>query len=206
MKFYTQSTVRKVREQRSAGLSINKISEKFCVSSSTVSRWVKDLPGSDVNFNKARAHAITEINRFTDVPVNFPLTGDSAKLFVSLLYWCEGSKYPASNCLAFTNSDWKLSRTYITLLRLAFPLNESKLRVHLQVHSTHPYLELLNFWAHLLEVPISQFYKPTITSPTRRAKRLDYKGTCTIKYFDTKVLHNITGIYQKFAYTHGRVA
>lgn len=206
MKFYTQSTVRKVREQRSAGLSINKISEKYNVSSSTVSRWVKDLPGSDVNFNKARAHATAEMERFVSVADSFPLSEDSAKLFVSLLYWCEGSKYPASNCLTFTNSDWKLSRTYLSLVRAAFPLDESKLRVHLQVHSTHPYEELLHFWAQLLEVPESQFYKPTVTSPTRRAKRLEYKGTCTIKYFDTKVLHNITGIYQQFARTHGEVA
>lgn len=206
MKFYTQSTVRKVREQRSAGLSINKISEKYSVSSSTVSRWVKDLPGSDVNFNKARAHATAETERFATLPASFSLTENSAKLFVSLLYWCEGSKYPASNCLTFTNSDWKLSRTYLTLLRAAFRLDESKLRVHLQVHSTHPYPELLHFWAQLLEVSESQFYKPTVTNPTKRAKRLEYKGTCTIKYFDTKVLHNIAGIYQQFAHTHGRVA
>lgn len=206
MKFYRQSVVQKVRRLRTSGLSIRSIAIQANIPSSTVSRWVKDLPGQDKNFNKAHSVVELELGRFIAIAADMVITEQMAKICASLLYWCEGSKYPSSNFLAFTNSDWTMSETFLRLLRTGFTIDNSKLRAHLQVHSSHSYTELLSFWSKLLGIPKSQFYKPTITHPTSRMKRLEYKGTCTIKYFDTRVLHNITGIYTQFARTHGRVA
>ena len=82
------------------------------------------------------------------------------------------------------------------LFRKGFNIDENKLRVHLQLHNTHNKKDATNFWHNLLKINKNQFYKPTITSPGRKMKRKNYMGTCTVKYFDVKLLLNIMGIYE----------
>jgi len=40
-----------------------------------------------------------------------------------------------------------------------------------------------------------KFWKPTVTGPTRKMKRRDYKGTRTVRYHNPEVFHKITAIY-----------
>lgn len=123
----------------------------------------------------------------------------NAKLFASLIYWCEGSKYPATNKVYLTNSDPELLRSFILLLRKGFDLDESKFRLHLQLHTTHSIPDMIDFWSRLLSVPISQFIKPTITKPNGGKHRREYFGTCTVRYLDYKIQLRLIGIYESLA-------
>ncbi len=199
MLFHDQSTVQKARNERKKGISIQKIETKLCVSESSVSRWVRDIPGTAKQFNRARQRENILKLELQDLTKNFNIDEDLAKIFVSLLYWCEGSKYPAGSFVAFSNSDWDLVKTFLELLRKGFKIQENKIRVHLQLHSTHPRQKMTKFWSDLLRIPTNQFYKPTITEPTRRMKRLDYKGTCTVRYYDFKLLLKIIGLYESLS-------
>ena len=127
------------------------------------------------------------------------LKKESAKILASILYWCEGSKYPSSNFVAFSNSDENLVVTFLNLFRLGFKPKESKLKASLQLHTTHNKEEMTSFWSKALKIPKSQFYKPTITKPTKNMKRRDYKGTCTIRYYDVYILLEIMGIFEEFS-------
>lgn len=118
------------------------------------------------------------------------------KIWLALLYWCEGSKYPSSTCLTFANSDYLLVKTYFKLLQKAFKIDKNKVKIHLQLHTSHDYEQEGQFWSQLLQIPIAQFYKPTITKPRNLRKRKNYHGTCTIKYFDVKLLLQIIGLYE----------
>ena len=209
MKFYNQKIVYKIRKERQNGLSIKSLQKKFGVSFSTISRWVRDLPSDFKAFNSARKNERDLKSSYHELGGKLIINKDTAKILTGLLYWCEGSKYPASNFLAFSNSDEVLVKTFFELLRKGFELDETKLRVHLQLHTTHNKRVLTRFWSQLLGVSIKQFYKPTITFPTNRMKRRNYKGTCTIKYFDVKLLLQITGIFEAFGekiWKGGRVA
>ena len=69
----------------------------------------------------------------------------------------------------------------------------------MQFHTTHDIETENKFWSKLLNIPLIRFGKPTVTKPAHYMKRLNYRGTCTIKYYDVKLLLNIIGIYEIFA-------
>lgn len=127
----------------------------------------------------------------------------NAKLLVALLYWCEGSKYPATNKLEFVNSDPDLLKLFINLLRKAFNLNETKFRIHLQIHDTHDFKVIKKYWSKLLQIPEAQFMKPTITKMKGGKHRKEYLGTCALRYADYTIQLKVIGIYEEFAKRFG---
>lgn len=116
----------------------------------------------------------------------------------ALLYGCEGSKYPAQNGVAFSNSDPYLVLSFLKLLQKSFKLDKNKFSVHLQIHTTHDYQILKKYWSDLLKIPESKFIKPTIAVPKGNKHRDDYKGTCTLKYHDYTIQLKLLGIFDKF--------
>lgn len=199
MKLYSLDIVEQARQNRKKGASLRAIEKKLNIPNSTISKWVRDIKSNNFFYKKARLFENknkSELNHFVE---NYKFSKNEGKILIALLYWCEGSKYPSSNCIAFSNSDQTMMKTFIVLLRKSFDVNEEKLRVRLQLHSTHNIDKEFNYWSSLLDIPIKQFGKPTITNPTRNMKRLNYRGTCTIKYYDVKLLLNIIGIYESFS-------
>ena len=199
MKFYDNDIVEKIREARVNGLSIRDLEKKFKISNSTISRWVRDIPSKEKLSLKSRELQEENKNKFRALVDKTKLDKANSKILASLLYWCEGSKYPSTNVLAFSNSDCKLVNSFIELMRLGFDLDESKFRVHLQLHTTHDEAAMIKFWSGLLNLPKEKFYKSTITKPTKRMKRIDYKGTCTVRYHDVRILFQLTGVFNEFA-------
>lgn len=124
---------------------------------------------------------------------------EKIKLLTALLYWCEGSKYPSSTAVTMVNSDPELLRTFIHLFRKAFVVDELKFHIHLQIHTTHDYGKIKEYWSQLLHIPETQFMKPTITKPKGGKHRRQYLGTCTLKYSDYRILLKLMGIYEAFA-------
>lgn len=122
---------------------------------------------------------------------------NTSKIYASILYWCEGTKYPASNKIEFTNSDPRLQIFFITLLRKAYNLDESKFRVHLQVHDSHDLGDIKMFWSKLLNIPLHQFIRPTITKMNGGKHRRKYYGTCNLRYNDFRIQLKLIGIYEE---------
>ncbi len=176
---------------------MNELEKRFKVPSSTISKWVRDIAVKSPQYTRAREFELKEKSRFKDPPLR--VDKNNARLFASLLYWCEGSKHPSSNALAFSNSDPAMVHTFISLLRQGFRLDKEKLRVHLQIHTTHEPKKVFQFWSELLGIKREYFHKPTITRPTRKMKRASYLGTCTVKYYDVRLLLQLMGIYERFA-------
>lgn len=131
---------------------------------------------------------------------------EQAKLFVALLYWCEGSKYPSSTAVTMVNSDASLLKTFIELLRKAYSLDEAKFHAHVQIHNSHNYEDIKQYWSTYLRISTEKFMKPTITKPRGMKHRDGYYGTCTVKYQDYRVLLRITGIFESFVTHFGEVA
>lgn len=199
MKFYDNKIVKKIREARCNGASLRDLGRKFKISNSTISRWVHDIPSKEKLFLKSRELEERNKNKFRASVDKIKLDKVSSKILAAILYWCEGSKYPATNFVAFSNSDCKLVKSFLELMRLGFDLDENKFRVHLQLHTTHSEAVMIKFWSELLNIPKEKFYKSTITKPTKRMKRIDYKGTCTVRYYDVKILFQLTGVFNEFA-------
>lgn len=140
MKFYSQYIVQRVRSERQRGQSTAQLAKHFSVPEATISRWVHDISFSSSSFRFARRQLAQGKSFFAlSIPTaSLPRNKQTARILVSLLYWCEGSKYPSSTVVTFSNSDRRLIIMFLQLLRHGFKLDEQKLRVHLQLHSTHP--------------------------------------------------------------------
>jgi len=198
MKFYDENIVNQARKLREQGLSSKKIAKMLGVSDSTILRWCYDIKTYKKNaFSEYQRHIYQTLEeKSKDVFKDFKININNAKILTAILYYCEGSRYPTANYLCFTNSDPQMIQLFMKLFQLGFKPDETKFRILLQLHTTHNKTELRKYWSKLLKINEKQFYKPTITNPTKRMKRRNYKGTCSIRYYDFKVLHEIFGIWK----------
>lgn len=201
-----QSSEKQIREDRKQGFSLRQLEAKYGISRVTISRWVRDIKSTNTNFERYRESESEHKAVFREDGKVKKLNPETCRLLLAILYWCEGSKPPSSNFIAFSNSDPQLVKAFLFLLRKSFDIDESKLKVHLQVHDSQNYQQLVEFWQQHLEIEKGNFYKPTITTPNNKRRRLNYQGTCTIKYFDVKLLYQIVGIYEAFGNLYGGVA
>lgn len=206
MSIHSEKTVQKARKLRERHLSYKEIGKKLGIPSSTVRRWCfgikagKGISLLEIQRNKRiRREIIGEERNFLE---NFDIKKidkHQAKLLACILYWCEGSKYPGETRMCFTSSDEGMMKVFIFLLRRGFKIDEEKFRVHLQIHKTQDFENLRKYWSELLGIAKTQFIKPTVTMPTGNRHRRGYKGTCTLRYNDYRILLKLTAFYGKLS-------
>jgi len=198
MKFYKQDTVKKARQLKENGVKTGEIVKQLGITKDTILRWCFDIPSN--NSNHLRNVKIREgfKSKGEKNIREIVIDKNTAKIFASLIYWCEGARYANCNCVDFANSDANLIKTFLKLFRTGFNPKEEKLRVHLQLHTTHDKKNVTSSWSNLLKIPENQFQKPTITKPLAKMKRRDYKGTCTVRYYDFTLFNEIVGTYEAF--------
>jgi hypothetical protein len=155
-------------------------------------RWDTLLTSNENKRQEIKLSEIQSINKFKSLDKNLK------KILASVIYWCEGSKYPSTNKVDLTNSDPLLLQIFITFLRDSFALDESKFRIKLQIHSSQDFNIIKEYWSKLLNIPTGQFIKPTITIAKGSKHRKNYMGTCTIRYSDYKIQLKLIGIYEYF--------
>lgn len=181
-------------------LSYKEIGRKLGISDSTISIWFRDTRGNNPRTYVKTSRNLREHLKRTDQAIfeDVTITNKLAKIFCGIIYGCEGSKYPASNCVIFTNSEPELVQSFVNLFRKAYSLDESKWRVHLQIHSNQNNNHLAKHWSKILRIPLDKFYKPTTTKAKEGKHRVDYLGTCSVKYYDYKLQLKLIGIYEAF--------
>lgn len=207
MTIYSEKVIRKARKLRKQDFSYKEIAKILKVPDTAVGRWCFGTKGG-------RGHSLREVKRNEELRKQITrdeeefvknkkgsIDDEEARFLASLLYWCEGSKYPTASRIDFVNSDARMIKTFIWLLRKGFSLDEKKFRVHLQTHGTHNLEELKKYWAEVLDISKRQFIKPTVTKPTGGRHRKDYKGTCTLRYYDYRVALKLIAIYETLALT-----
>ncbi len=204
MKRYLDSEIAQIKTQRKKHrYSFSHLSRLYGIPSSTIRNWCYGdtvFTKGDIlrSFHARKREELKESETLgTDDMVRMSI--EQAKLFAAIIYWCEGAKYPASNRLALTNSDPDLIRTFLELLRKGFSLDNTKLRVHLQIHANQNYEKLKQYWVDRLSIQGGLFIKPTITSLNGKKHRAQYYGTCTVRYQDYRLQLKLIGLYEAFA-------
>ncbi len=195
------NTVKQVQELYKSGQSVSNISKTLQKSSSNVSRWCRKthevFNDRDLTLQEKKRKRLFYLNRISvgNLDIN------KCRLLVSLLYWCEGAKYPSTGELAFTSSDEQMQIVFIKLLRKAYPkeIDEKKFRVMLQIPSVYNIEEIKAHWSKLLNISTKQFYKPYITKTQGNRYRKSYMGTCGLRYHDYRILLRVMGTYNQIA-------
>lgn len=111
----------------------------------------------------------------------------TAKICLAMLYLGEGGKY--GELFRFCNSDPKIIKLFLELLRRSFNIEEARLRGELKCRADQNVKYLEAYWSKITEIPLSSFYKAqkdprTLGIPT---KRINYKGVFTV-YYSSKAL------------------
>lgn len=196
MKIYNANIVGKARQLRNTGVSSTTIAKQLHVGDSTVLRWCYDIIVKNKNksgiYQQNRRQLIEKDSG--SVFKDFTINRKMARLLISVLYHCEGTRHPKANYVCFTNSDPEMITFFLRLLREGFDIDNRKIRIHLQLHTTHNILQANQYWSKLLGIQEDQIYKPTITKPKGKRKRHNYQGTCSIRYYDFRILHEIFGV------------
>ena len=202
MRRYFPAKIKKIAvEFRKKGDSIGAIAKNLGISKSTAYEWTKNMEGAArfaeigrkrwievlqplgaIGQRRKRERKIALIEADTLKQLESLKTSpELEKSVLSVLYWAEGSK--GRGMLKFANTDPRLMKLFITLLRRSYILDERKFRVGLQLHWYHRDKKVKKFWSELLSIPITQFHK---TYHKKRSKekvfRKNLGGICFLIY------------------------
>lgn len=121
------------------------------------------------------------------------MTKDNLKQVGLALYWAEGIK--VGNTVQFSNADPDMIRIFLRFLREVYNVDESRLKVHLQIKDVHDVQKVKVFWSRVTKIDQVKFYKPTITKANPLKGDKKYLGTCRIVLPDSvlqkKILSSI---------------
>ncbi|HEU0085954.1 MAG TPA: helix-turn-helix domain-containing protein [Candidatus Paceibacterota bacterium] len=201
---------------RKLGYSVKELARLLGVSKGTISVWVRGIELSTCAYNRLQRNytkgqlasqqsirKITEAkNRTADdfakhIISDIKLSKNNSALLCAMLYICEGSK-SLSEGVAFTNSNPKLMRTYMSLFRASFRLDEKKFRVRMHLHSYHNETTQTKFWSKVTKIPNKQFQKTYHKPSNRIYKKEGYQGCIQVRYYDTKIVRNLLSIAKIF--------
>lgn len=200
---------------RKKGYSINEIYLKTGIAKSTASLWVRNVKlslsakerlksrgdmgrknGTATNLAK-RIKLVDEIEK--EVSKNLKvikLNISTRKLLCAMLYWGEGSK--DKKAVHFINSDPLLIKTFLSLFRSSFDLEENKFRVNVHLHSYHDKEKQLKYWSNITNIPRQQFMKPFIKPNSGKNIKKGYPGCAAIYYFDYKIAIELNAFWELF--------
>lgn len=207
----------KVIELRKLGLTISEIKKFIPVSKSTISLWIDGIviPKSaqkrirdKITFGQYRSREVlkqkslskkAEIERFSvGVLREIELSKNLAILICSCLYEGEGGKGKGQS-FTFTNSDPKMVKTFLSLLRIAFKMDESKFRVCMHLHKYHKEEKQKDFWSKVTGISKDKFIKTFWKNTNSLYKKDNYQGCLSIRYYDISIKNKLMSIFNRLS-------
>jgi predicted DNA-binding protein YlxM (UPF0122 family) len=214
MKKY-QDIFKKVVALRKKGFSLREISEKFGISRSTASMWVKNVQmslaakhrileiqkkgrrkGADISHRRSEEKNVKIENAVTRSLPSMQFTQEQCKGLCAILYGCEGSKRESGR-VVFINSDPNLIRFFLLLFRRSFSLKENKFRALVHLHDYHDNKTQVQFWSKVTGIPQGQFTKSYQKINGGKNTREGYQGCVSVRYSDVNIKKELTLLYAK---------
>jgi len=213
------------RLRREEGLSYREIAAQTGISKSTLSHWLRDIPLRPEQESRLkermRANRATfaarawSVNREryaqarmaayqggADVVVTLPDSKAVDELALAMLYLGEGSK--SGNRVQLASTDEKILRYFVQALVHTYGVDVTRLSLRLNlVEAARPVEQKLQlWWSQQLACPLDRFTK-TQFDPRSRATKLtdDYRGVCTVTYFDTYLQLHLLGLAHAYMRT-----
>ncbi len=196
----------KARELRAQAWTLNEIAAELGVSKASVSVWVRDVDftprprnrGHPAGpFHPMRLKKEAEIERCRHEAETWvgELTEREVTMFVLGLYAGEGNKTQGGVGMANTNPLYL--KVFVTWLRAAFEIDESRLRAALYLHEGLDIDGATAFWSDLLDIPAAQFTKPyrAVPDPSiRSAKHI--RGCPSVRYSSSEILRRVMAMIE----------
>ena len=212
---YTKKIRDRARKLREEGISYNQLQRTLGIPKSTLSSWFSKSLGMPFDRGALLKHlakvrvlaakAKTRIRleelksiqlKIQDEVITYPIHKVGfQKSLVSMLYWAEGTKHEKVGGLKFTNTDPRLVRLFVELLKNSYDINPSLFRIGLHIHYYHKIKTVRKFWSSYLKIPESQFNYIYIKkrSHTKRFRR-NFMGICIVSYPVGKIRKEIMAL------------
>ncbi len=216
MKWLERQEARRLR--RDDGLSVKAIATALSVSSSSVSRWVRDVPltpqqeaaliaADPSKGGRLQAHRgwadLCRKRRLAAQAAGRDLAAAATPLHVMgcMLFWAEGSK--SRNSVKFTNSDPDMLRLFVRFLRESYGVQDEQLTFAVNVHLDNGLSldEVERYWLDMLDLPASCLRAASVNRPSSasrwRRNVLPY-GTGRLAVHSTEIVQSIYGAIQAY--------
>lgn len=216
---HSPETRERAREFRSAGLTYSEIVSELGgdIPQATVSTWVSDIELSPLQqerikqkeregsarggilgglWNRQQKQGRVEAAKQEASPhiKRLAIDREALQLLAAGLYIGEGAK--SEGTLSFSNSDPKVVKTWIALLRKTFEIDESKLRCQLAISEGMDEKALQKYWSTITNVPIEQFNASSIKQNPGEKRREGYKGVCSVIYYSFAIRRYLDALAQ----------
>lgn len=200
----------RARELRSKGLTYAEIATELGVSKSSISLWTRDLPAPPKSERHDARHAgakryydlrrrrlhIERQNEKLAWSNELGLLSDRELLIAgAVAYWAEGSKskpWRPTERVTFVNSDPGMIRLFVAYLELLGVVSE-RLRLRIHIHESADVTAASRYWSEFLELPISEFQRPTLKRHTpvtnRKNVGVDYHGCLSVGVLRSAALY-----------------
>ncbi|MCG2692434.1 hypothetical protein L6272_06490 [Microgenomates group bacterium] len=197
---------------RKKGFSIKEIAKKLKIANSTSSMWLGNIQLNAVAKQRLKKRQLLHYYKMSQhwqqkrinqleiakkqariIVDSISLSTSNLKFLCSFLFWAEGAKNFQQ--IKFINSDPNMIKVFLFLLRKSFPIDEKKFRALIHIHEYHNEKSLKKYWSEITKIPQKQFYKSYLKPHTKKRKRLNYKGSINISYYDAKLARELYAIY-----------
>lgn len=114
-----------------------------------------------------------------------------AEALLAMLYLGEGFK--KRSLVALGNSDPRILKCFVELLRKIYKVPNEKLRCYLYLRSDHNAVREIRFWSRALGIPSIFFRKPQFDKRTLGKKTWNgYHGVCAVYCYDAAIEKRLT--------------
>lgn len=211
------STKSKAINFRKQGLSYNEISTKLQVAKSTLSSWLKDIPGFEkikednirqvkqiwskniIEYNKKRTaehlkNRILEIDRYSK-DIKKISRNDLFYLGIAL-YLAEGGKTEKSN-LRFANSDPEVIKIMMKFFHDICHISPEAVNARIHLYEQNRYEETLDYWSKITGIDKNRFWQPQLaisksSKKTKGLRKLEY-GTLHLTICNAELNRKVHG-------------
>jgi len=181
MRIHPVDKIKKLKQLRKKGYSINELVKKLSIPKTTV--WhhiqgVRVLPKYALVLKAKRGGSAKRTETNWEKAQEYTkelLTGPHRELAIvlAMLYWGEGSK----KCCEFINSDGRMIEIYLFSLRNMLDIKEKDIQPTLRIFSGMDRFECLDYWYKITKIAKSKFIVRLNDGGTR--SRTKY-GMCRI--------------------------
>jgi len=181
MRIHSIEKIKELKQLRKRGYSINELVERFSIPKTTIWHHVHNvqiLPKYLPVLKAKRGGSTKRQQRNWEIAkmrAEEMLKGADRELViaVAMLYWGEGSK----KVCEFINSDGKMIKFYLAVLRNIFGISEDRLKPTLRIFSGMNEKECLDYWSGIIGMPKNKFLVRLNDGGTRGRTRY---GMCRI--------------------------
>lgn len=183
--------IKKMIILRKKGYSLSEISNYFHIAKSTASRKVGNiLP--DEEYKKIlqnKRNSSTKIRNAKEKKsleeaenLISNLSTKEKLLFISALYWAEGSKKD----FGLSNTDPALIQVFVNGLRQLFLIPDERLRISIRIYEDLNRDDCLQFWSKIINIPQEKFVSVNVIPGKKKGKLL--YGMCRVRVTKGEVL------------------